>query len=145
MTTSTPAGNQGERAQIISGATIFLTAGDESRMDPQSIPPISKVDIEAKCEEIDEPWSPVDIATVNDQVVRMALFQGEYHWHRHEEDELFYVYKGEVTIRIRGQADVVLGTGEMAVVPRNVEHRPESAGPSYVLMFEPLQVKSKGD
>ncbi len=114
-------------------------------MDPQGIPQISKVDIEAKCEEIDEPWSPVDLATVNDQVVRMALFHGEYHWHRHEEDELFYVYRGEITIGIRGQADIVLGTGEMAVVPRNVEHRPESAGPSSVLMFEPLQLKSKGD
>lgn len=110
-------------------------------MDPQGIP---KVDIDAKCEEIDEPWSPVDLATVNDQVVRMALFLGEYH--RHEgEDELFYVYRGEVTIRIRGQADVVLGAGEMAVVPRDVEHRPESVGPSYVLMFEPFRLRSKGD
>ncbi len=115
-------------------------------MNPQGMPPISKVGIEVKCEEIDEPWSPVDLATVNDQVVRMALFQGEYHWHRHEgEDELFYVYRGEVTHRIRGQADVVLGAGEMAVVPRNVEHRPESVGPSFVLMFEPLQLKSKGN
>ena len=115
-------------------------------MDPEDIPPIGTVDIDAKCEEIDEPWSPVDLAAVNDQVVRMALFQGEYHWHRHEgKDELFYVYRGEVTIRIRGHPDVVLGTGEMAVVPRDVEHRPESVGPSYVLMFEPLQLKSKGD
>jgi len=114
-------------------------------MDPQDMLRINRVDIEAKCDEIDEPWSPVDLATVNDQVVRMALFQGEYHWHRHEEDELFYVYRGKITIGIRGYPDVVLGTGEMAVVPRNVEHRPESAGPSYVLMFEPLQLKSKGD
>jgi len=114
-------------------------------MDPQDTPRINSVDIEAKCDEIDEPWSPVDLATVNDQVVRMALFQGEYHWHRHEEDELFYVYRGEVTIGTRGHPDVVLGPGEMAVVPRRVEHRPESAGPSYVLMFEPLLLKSKGD
>ncbi len=112
-------------------------------MDPKGIP---KVDIDAKCEEIDEPWSPVDLATVNDQVVRMALFHGEYHWHRHEgEDELFYVYRGEVTIGIRGQADIVLGAGEMAVVPRDVEHRPDSVSPSYVLMFEPRKLRSKGD
>ena len=114
-------------------------------MDPQGNR-ISKVDIEARCGEIVEPWSPVDLAEVNDQVIRMALFQGEYHWHRHElEDELFYVYRGEVTIRIRGHPDVVLGSGEMAVVPREVEHRPESADPSYVLMFEPHRLKSKGD
>ena len=115
-------------------------------MDPQDIPHIGKVDIETKCEEIDEPWSPIDLATVNDQVVRMTLFHGKYHWHMHKgEDELFYVYRGEVTIRIRGSPDVVLGAGEMAVVPMDVEHRPESVGPSYVLMFEPLRLRSQGD
>jgi len=115
-------------------------------MDPHDITQIGKVDIDARCEEIDEPWSPVDLATVNDQVVRIALFHGEYHWHRHEgEDELFYVYRGEVRIEVKGYRDVELRSGEMAVIPRDVEHRPVSAGPSYVLMFEPLQLKSKGD
>ena len=83
---------------------------------------------------------------MNDQVVRMALFRGEAHWHRHGgKDKLFYVYIGEVTIKIRGSPDVVLGAGEMAVVPMDVEHRPESVGPSYVLMFEPLRLRSQGD
>ena len=107
---------------------------------------ISKVNIEARYGEIEEPWSPVDLAEVNDQVIRMAFFHGEYHWHRHElENELFYIYRGEATIRIRGNSDVVLGAGEMAVIPRNVEHRPESTGLSYVLMSESLKRRSKGD
>ena len=114
-----------------------------AQMDAPGIPVI---DIEARCGEIGEPWSPVDLATVNDQVIRMALFHGEYHWHRHEEeDELFYVYRGEVRIEVKGHRDVELRSGEMAVIPRDVEHRPVSACPSYVLMFEPLQLKSKGD
>ena len=114
-------------------------------MDPRGNQ-INKVDIETMCREIVELWSPVDLTEVNDQVIRMALFHGEYHWYRHElEDELFYVYRGEVTIRIRGHPEVVLGSGEMAVVPRDVEHRPESPEPSSVLMFEPLQLKSRGD
>jgi len=109
-------------------------------------PWIPKIDIEARWEEIEEPWSPVDLATVNDQIIRMALFHGEYHWHRHEEeDELFYVYRGEVRIEVKGYRDVELRSGEMAVIPRDVEHRPVSEGPSYVFMFEPLQLKSKGD
>ena len=116
------------------------------QMDQEGVTRMSKVDIEARCREVTEPWSPVDLATVNDQVVRMALFHGEYHWHRHEEeDELFYVYQGDVRIRVKGYRDVELHSGEMAVIPRNVEHCPVSAGPSYVLMFEPLQLKSKGD
>lgn len=104
------------------------------------------IDIDKRCRDITEPWSPVDLATVNDQVVRMALFHGEYHWHRHkEEDELFYVYRGEIRISIRDQPDSVMKTGEMAVVPKGVEHRPSSEGLSYVLMFEPLELKSRGD
>ena len=52
---------------------------------------------------------------------------------------------GEVRIEVRGYRDVELRSGEMAVIPRDVEHRPMSESPSYVLMFEPLQLKSKGD
>ena len=56
----------------------------EIELAPKDVPRIPTIDIEARCGEIGEPWSPVDLATVNDQVIRMALFHGEYHWHRHE-------------------------------------------------------------
>lgn len=76
----------------------------------------------------------------------MALFRGEYHWHRHvEEDELFYVVKGSIIIEMRGGEDVALSRGQMCVVPRNVEHRPRSVEPSLVLLFEPRKLKSRGD
>ncbi len=96
--------------------------------------------------EIDGPWSPVEVARVNDQVLRMALFLGEYHWHKHtSEDELFYVYRGTIVIQVKGHEDVTLSAGELAVVPRGVEHRPVSQGPSYVIMFEPYVLRSVGD
>ena len=95
---------------------------------------------------ITDAWCPVDIAIVNDQVVRMALIEGEYHWHKHtNEDELFYVLQGEIVIQVRDEPDVVLHDGEMAVIPKGIEHRPTSAGPSYILMFEPRALKSRGD
>jgi mannose-6-phosphate isomerase-like protein (cupin superfamily) len=104
------------------------------------------VDVGEKAAEITEPWSPLDIVQVNDQVIRLALFHGEYHWHRHaEEDELFYVVKGGITIRLRGQPDVVLGEGQLCVVPKDIEHRPWSPEPSVVLLFEPRVLKSRGD
>lgn len=104
------------------------------------------VDVGEKAAEITEPWSPIDVAYINDQVIRLALFHGEYHWHRHaEEDDLFYVVKGEITIGLRDQPDVVLGEGQLCVVPKNVEHRPESLEPSVVLLFEPRTLKSRGD
>ncbi len=107
---------------------------------------ITTIDLEDVIETIDRPWSPVDVARVNDQVVRMALFQGEYHWHRHkDEDELFYVYRGRIVIHMKGRPDVDLEAGQLAVVPKGLEHRPTSPDPSYVLMFEPCVLQSTGD
>jgi mannose-6-phosphate isomerase-like protein (cupin superfamily) len=107
---------------------------------------IAKINLEEKAAEIDKPWSPIDIARVNDQVVRMAMIEGEYHWHKHtNEDELFYLHRGEITIQLRDQPDVTLHEGEMAVVPKGVEHCPNSAGPSYILVFERHALVSSGD
>lgn len=104
------------------------------------------INLEQKAAAIDQPWSPIEIARVNDQVVRMALVEGEYHWHKHtNEDELFYVHKGEIIIQLRDQPDVTLHQGEMVVVPKGVEHCPKSAGPSYILVFEPYALDSRGD
>jgi mannose-6-phosphate isomerase-like protein (cupin superfamily) len=107
---------------------------------------IPTINLEDKVKEIDKPWSPIDVARVNDQVVRMALFDGEYHWHKHRnEDELFHVYRGSIVIQVKGQPDVALHEGEMAVIPKDVEHCPKSLEPSYVLMFEPYVLQSRGD
>ena len=107
---------------------------------------VVKLSLAEKIEEIDKPWSTVDVAIVNDQAVRLAMFQGEYHWHKHtNEDELFFVYDGEIIIQLRGQPDVTLHEGEMAVVPKGVEHCPKSAGPSYILVFERHALVSSGD
>jgi len=95
---------------------------------------------------IQKPWSPVDVVTVNDQVVRMALLDGEFHWHRHQkEDELFYVHSGRIVIQLKDQEDVELGEGELTVIPRGVEHCPRSVVPSYCLLFEPKALNTKGD
>jgi mannose-6-phosphate isomerase-like protein (cupin superfamily) len=76
----------------------------------------------------------------------MALFDGEYHWHKHRnEDEFFYVYRGSIVVQVKGQPDVALHEGEMAVIPKGVEHCPKSLEPSYVLMFEPYILQSRGD
>ncbi|KPL23109.1 MAG: mannose-6-phosphate isomerase [Anaerolineae bacterium SM23_84] len=107
---------------------------------------IAIVNLQDKMNQIDRPWSPVDIARVNDQVMRMALLEGAYHWHQHtNEDELFCVLKGEIVIQVKDQPEVHLREGEMAVIPKGVEHRPTSEGPSYILMFEPFALKSRGD
>ena len=87
----------------------------------------------------------MELARVNGQVVRMSLVKGEYHWHKHaNEDELFYVYKGKIAIQLKDQVDIVLHEGKMVVIPKGVEHCPKSIEPSYLLVFEPYVLKSRG-
>lgn len=107
---------------------------------------IPTVNLEDKIKQIDKPWSPIEVARVNDQVVRMSLLEGEFHWHKHtDEDELFYVYKGSTIIQLKEQPDILLHSGEMAVIPKGVEHCPKSVEPSYVLLFEPYVLQTRGD
>lgn len=103
--------------------------------------------IERKIHEIDgKAWSPVEVARVNDQILRIALFDGEFHWHKHEhEDELFFVYSGHIVIQVKDSPDIILKAGEIAVIPKGVEHCSKSIEPSYVLMFEPEATISKGN
>lgn len=107
---------------------------------------IPTINLEDKIKQIDKPWSPIEVARVKDQVVRMSLVKGEYHWHKHAgEDELFYVYKGSIIIQLKDQPDIALHEGEMAVIPKGVEHCPKSVEPSYVLFFEPYLLQTQGD
>ena len=107
---------------------------------------IQPVNLRERIGEISEPWSPVTLARVNDQIVRLALFEGGYHWHKHtDEDELFYVCRGNIVIQLRDQPDIQLREGEMAVIPKGVEHCPKAEEPAYVLMFEPGALRSQGD
>jgi mannose-6-phosphate isomerase-like protein (cupin superfamily) len=108
---------------------------------------ISSLDLKNKMEEIKgKHCSPIDIARVNDHVIRMAFVNGEYHWHKHkEQDELFYLLKGKLMIQIKGQEDIILSEGQISVIPKGVEHCPKSIEPSYVVLFESFDLKSMGD
>ena len=107
---------------------------------------VSVVDLADVMRSLEATWSPVNVAGVNDQVVRAALFHGEYHWHKHdEEDELFFVYSGSIRIQVRDEATVELNEGQLCVIPKGVWHKPEAPEPSVVLLFEPSALKSRGD
>jgi mannose-6-phosphate isomerase-like protein (cupin superfamily) len=109
---------------------------------------ISKIIIQEKIKEINKrPWYPLEVARVNNQIIRIALFFGEFHWHNHaNEDELFYVIEGELIIQMKKPySDLILKKGEMAVIPKGVEHCPKSNIETYVLMFEPINLESFGN
>ena len=90
--------------------------------------------------------SPIDVINVNDQVVRLSYIDGEFHWHKHtDQDELFYVLSGKLIIQLRKQSDIILSEGQMVLIPKGVEHCPKSIQPTFVLLFEPTVLKTKGD
>jgi mannose-6-phosphate isomerase-like protein (cupin superfamily) len=90
-------------------------------------------------------WEPKTVATVNDYDVRLAKVQGEFVRHRHaDSDEFFLVVAGELTIRF-DDGEVVLGPGEVYVVPRGVHHQPYAERETSILLFEPLTTVNTGD
>ena len=106
---------------------------------------IKKFNLNNKSKQLRGAWLPIDIETINNFVIRIAKFDGGYYWHKHDnEDELFLVLKGRIKIQTK-EKDILLAEGEGVKIPRGLEHCPVSIKPSIVLMFEPLNLKSKGD
>lgn len=108
---------------------------------------ISAINLKRKMDEIaGKHCSPIDVARVNDQVMRMSYVDGEFHWYKHtDQDELFYILKGKLVIQLKDQPDITLSEGQIAMIPKGVEHCPKSIEPSYVLLFEPYVLKTRGD
>jgi mannose-6-phosphate isomerase-like protein (cupin superfamily) len=92
----------------------------------------------------DQVWLPHIVARINDYDVRIARADGDHTWHVHDDtDEFFLVLEGRFTINLRDGA-VVLGPGDIHVVPRGVEHFPQAEPGTRILMFEPTGTPNTG-
>lgn len=92
-----------------------------------------------------EQWSPRIVAELNDNHVLLARVEGEFVWHQHAgEDELFMVIEGELTILLRDGA-ITLGPGELAVIPRGVEHKPVAKQEVKLMLIEPKVTRHTGN
>jgi mannose-6-phosphate isomerase-like protein (cupin superfamily) len=106
---------------------------------------VTKINLAEKFARFTDQWSPKIVADLNDSHVKLAKVQGEFVWHRHaEEDELFIVVEGELTIELR-DGQVTLGPGEMVVIPRGVEHRPVAKEEVQLMLIEPKAIRHTGD
>ena len=74
----------------------------------------------------DKFWSPIDVAHINDWVLRASALKGEFHWHQHNDDEFFLIYKGEIVIDTEN-GPISLKEGEAAVIPKGLKHKPRAA------------------
>lgn len=111
-------------------------------MSTEPAPPVSVVSVIAK---LSGPWQPQDLAFANDTVVRVARFEGEFSWHRHEEDELFLCWDGSFRVELEGRDPVVLIPGDIFVVPKGMVHRPVAEQPAHGLMIERPQTLQYGN
>jgi mannose-6-phosphate isomerase-like protein (cupin superfamily) len=106
---------------------------------------MDKINFEEKFQLFNEYWSPRIIGEVNDSYVKIAKFKGEFTWHVHNnEDEMFYVVKGKLTIKFR-EKDIILEEGESIIIPKGIEHMPCSEEEVHVLLIEPKTTLNTGN
>lgn len=105
---------------------------------------MSKINISQKFGLFSDEWTPKIIAESNGQLVKIAKGTGELVWHTHDnEDELFIVFKGQLTLQLRN-GDIVLNAGDMYVVPKGVEHCPKAEPDTHFMMVEPSSTAHTG-
>ncbi len=108
-------------------------------------PPLSLIDIPALVESCEDAWFNQTLTRVNDCVVRLGVVRGEFHWHKHdEEDEFFYVVDGQFIIDLEDRT-VELGPKQGFTVPKGVEHRTRALEGAVILMVEGSGVVPTGD
>jgi mannose-6-phosphate isomerase-like protein (cupin superfamily) len=106
---------------------------------------MNKASLDEKFALIHEHWRPKVVARANDQELKLVKVCGVFPWHHHEhEDELFLVWRGEMTVEFRDRR-VTLRPGEFCVVPRGVEHRTLAQAEADVLVFEPANTRNTGN
>lgn len=93
-----------------------------------------------------EPWFNETLTSVNDAVVRLGVIDGDFHWHRHDDqDEFFLVLEGELLVDIEGADTITLRPHQACTVPRGVVHRTRAPGRTTILMVEAEGVMPVGD
>lgn len=106
---------------------------------------IEKVNIAAKLGSFNDYWSPKIVGELNNQLVKMVKFKGEFVMHQHDyEDELFYVVTGELYIELENKT-LQLCPGEFVVIPKGVAHKPYSPEEVHVMLFEPASTLNTGN
>lgn len=108
--------------------------------------PLELIEAGRLAAECGQKWWNQSLVTVNDSVVRIGVFEGEFHWHKHDrEDEVFFVLEGKFWLDIEGRPSVELGAQQAMMVPKGVMHRTRATERAVVLMIEAATVKPTGD
>jgi dTDP-4-dehydrorhamnose 3,5-epimerase-like enzyme len=107
--------------------------------------PLQLVDVPSLVKACSDRWYNQTLCQVNDSVVRLGVMQGEYHWHKHDnDDEFFFVLDGHFIIDLEARS-VELDRQQGFVVPKGVVHRTRAPQRAVVLMVETASIVPTGD
>jgi mannose-6-phosphate isomerase-like protein (cupin superfamily) len=105
---------------------------------------LEKIDEKALSDACPHRWFNQTLCEVNGSVVRLGVVQGEYHWHKHDEDdEFFYVVEGRLLIDLEDRL-VDLAPRQGVVIPKGVMHRPRAPSRTVMLMVETKSIVPTG-
>ncbi len=106
---------------------------------------INKVNISEKLNLFTDYWNPRIVGELNGQQVKLAKFQGEFVWHKHDnEDELFLVLEGSFKMKLRDKT-LQINKGDFIIIPKGVEHKPSAEKEVHIMLFEPASTLNTGD
>jgi mannose-6-phosphate isomerase-like protein (cupin superfamily) len=106
---------------------------------------LQKIDIPQMVKECTDKWFNQTLTRVNDSVVRLGIVEGEYHWHKHDnDDEFFYVVDGQLLIDLHNET-IELNPKQGVTIPKGVMHRPRAPKKTVVLMVETNSIQPTGD
>jgi mannose-6-phosphate isomerase-like protein (cupin superfamily) len=90
-------------------------------------------------------WFNQTLTKVNDSVVRLGIVEGEYHWHKHDnDDEFFFCLQGQFLIDLE-ERTIELNPNQGVTIPRGVMHRPRAPKKTVILMVETSEIVPTGD
>jgi mannose-6-phosphate isomerase-like protein (cupin superfamily) len=103
------------------------------------------IDIPQMVKETKDKWFNQTLTEVNGSVVRVGIIEGEYHWHKHEnDDEFFFVLEGKLLVDLEDKT-IELNLGQGVTVTKNVMHRTRAPQKTVILMVENKGIIPTGD
>lgn len=125
---------------------IIMNENDKYSIDPEiKFEPLEIIDISPLIAGCTKKWQNLSLCEVNDSVVRLAVIEGEFHWHTHEkEDEFFLVIEGTLLIDLEDKT-IKLQPNQGFTVPKGIIHRTRAPTRTSVLLIEKSTIKPTGD
>lgn len=106
---------------------------------------LEKIDIPEMIEECTDKWFNQTLTQVNNSVVRLGIVEGEYHWHKHDnDDEFFFVLRGKLLVDLEGKT-IELKPEQGITIPKGIRHRTRAPKKTVMLMVETKEVQPTGD